>query len=131
VIHRQQTKQYNVTHMCLVCMSGYIPYGLIRKREVAVKVMDCCWRTSNSWEIIALVISPRRQGGSLSWDSWYSLGSRRIEGRIFNCCGREHWKNHWLNLQKFSVFFVLMKYKKNVYFETVHPVIPLWLNIND
>jgi len=43
-----------------------MPYGLIRKREVAVKGMDCCWKTNNSWEIVALVISPRRQGGSWS-----------------------------------------------------------------
>jgi hypothetical protein len=97
--------------MLLTCASFawsvYKPYGLIRKREVAVKVMDCCWRASNSWEIIELVISPRRQGGSLSWDSWYSLGSRIIEGRILGCCGREHWKNYWLNLQKFSVFWSL------------------------
>jgi len=98
--------------MCLVCMSVYIPYGLVRKREVAVKVMDCCWRTSNSWEIIALVISPRRQGGSLSWDSWYSIGSRIIEGRIFSFCGREHWKNQGLNLQKFSVFWSLWSTKR-------------------
>ena len=43
-----------------------MPYVLIRKREVGVKGMDCCWKTSNSWEIVVLVISPRRQGGSLS-----------------------------------------------------------------
>lgn len=66
VIYRQQTKQYNVTHMCLICMSVYMPYGLIRKREVAVKGVDYCWKTSNSWDIVVLVISPRRQGGSLS-----------------------------------------------------------------
>jgi hypothetical protein len=42
-------------------MSVYIPYGLIRKREVAV--MDCCWRTSSLWEIIALVIYHREREG--------------------------------------------------------------------
>jgi hypothetical protein len=46
-------------------MSVYIPYWLIGKREVAVKVIDCCWRTSNSWELIVLAVSSRRQGGRL------------------------------------------------------------------
>jgi hypothetical protein len=86
-------------------MSVYIPYWLIWKREVAMKVIDCCWRTSNSWELTVP-----------SQLLWKGVGG----GNIYI------YKNPLVKCTEiFSFFLVRMKYKKINILETVRVVIPL------